>query len=151
MQRPEIKYIQTSFNVNYPQYEMTLNVERASQLGVSVSSILSVLQNYVGGVYTTDFTKYGKQFRVMVQALPEDRADVSSLDGLYVKTATGTMAPVSQFVSLERTFGPQSVNRYNLFTSVAMNGANNEGYSTGDALKAVEEVAAQTFGNELRC
>lgn len=146
MQRPEIKYIQTSFNVNYPQYEMTLNVERASQLGVSVSSILSVLQNYVGGVYTTDFTKYGKQFRVMVQALPEDRADVSSLDGLYVKTATGTMAPVSQFVSLERTFGPQSVNRYNLFTSVAMNGANNEGYSTGDALKAVEEVAAQTLG-----
>ncbi|MDO5608115.1 MAG: efflux RND transporter permease subunit [Capnocytophaga sp.] len=145
MQRPEIQYVQTSFNVNYPQYEMTLDVERASQSGVSVSSILSVLQNYIGGVYARDFTKYGKQFRVMVQALPDSRKDVQSLDGLMIKTATGDMAPVSQFVTLERTFGPQSVNRYNLFTSVAMTGANAPGYSTGDALKAFDEVAAEVL------
>lgn len=144
-QRPEIQYVQTSFNVNYPQYQLSMNVERAAQSGVSVASILSVLQNYIGGLYATDFTKYGKQFRVMVQALPNDRKDLQSLDGLMVKTSNGTMAPVSQFVTLERTFGPQSINRYNLFTSVALTGANAEGYSTGDALKAVQEVAAETL------
>lgn len=144
-QRPEIQYVQTSFNVNYPQYELSMNVERAAQSGVSVANILSVLQNYIGGLYATDFTKYGKQFRVMVQALPNDRKDLQSLDGLMVKTSNGTMAPVSQFITLERTFGPQSINRYNLFTSVALTGANAEGYSTGDALKAVQEVAAETL------
>lgn len=144
-QRPEIQYVQTSFNVNYPQYQLSMNVERAAQSGVSVTSLLSVLQNYIGGLYATDFTKYGKQFRVMVQALPNDRKDLQSLDGLMVKTSNGTMAPISQFVTLERVFGPQSINRYNLFTSVALTGANAEGYSTGDALKAVQEVAAETL------
>ena len=143
--RPEIQYVQTSFNVNYPQYQLEINVERAAQSGISVSSILSTLQNYIGGLYATDFTKYGKQYRVMVQALPDDRKDLKSLDGLTVRASDGKMAPVSQFVTLQRTFGPQSVNRYNLFTSVALTGANAEGYSTGDAIKAVQEVAAQTL------
>ncbi|MDO5615236.1 MAG: efflux RND transporter permease subunit [Cruoricaptor ignavus] len=147
MQRPEILYVQNSFNVNYPQYQMSIDVERATQSGVPVSSILSTLQNYIGGFYATDFTKYGKQFRVMVQALPENRKDVNSLDILTVKTSSGEMTPLSEFVKLERTFGPQSVNRYNLFTSVALSGANAEGYSTGDALKAVEEVAAEVLGS----
>ena len=143
--RPEIQYVQTSFNVNYPQYQLEINVERAAQSGISVSSILSTLQNYIGGLYATDFTKYGKQYRVMVQALPDDRKDLKSLDGLTVRASDGKMAPISQFVTLQRTFGPQSVNRYNLFTSVALTGANAEGYSTGDAIKAVQEVAAQTL------
>lgn len=141
--RPEIQYVQTSFNVNYPQYELSINVERAAQSGISVNSILSVLQNYIGGLYATDFTKYGKQFRVMIQSLPEDRKDLQSLDKLMVRTASGQMAPVSQFVHLTRVFGPQSINRYNLFTSVSLSGANAEGYSTGDAIRAVEEVAAE--------
>ena len=145
MKRPEIQYVQTSFNVNYPQYELSMNVERASQSGISVSTLLATLQNYIGGLYATDFTKYGKQFRVMVQALPDDRKDIQSLDKLMVRTSNGEMAPVSQFITLERVFGPQSVNRYNLFTSVNLTGANAEGYSTGDALKAVEEVAADTL------
>ena len=141
--RPEIQYVQTSFNVNYPQYELSINVERAAQSGISVNSILSVLQNYIGGLYATDFTKYGKQFRVMIQSLPEDRKDLQSLDKLMVRTSSGQMAPVSQFVHLTRVFGPQSINRYNLFTSVSLSGANAEGYSTGDAIRAVEEVAAE--------
>lgn len=141
--RPEIQYVQTSFNVNYPQYELSINVERAAQSGISVNSILSVLQNYIGGLYATDFTKYGKQFRVMIQSLPEDRKDLQSLDKLMIRTASGQMAPVSQFVHLTRVFGPQSINRYNLFTSVSLSGANAEGYSTGDAIRAVEEVAAE--------
>lgn len=103
------------------------------------------MQGYIGGVYATDFTKYGKQFRVMVQALPENRNAAESLSTYFVKTSSGTMAPLSQFVTLERAFGPQSVGRYNLFTSASISGSNAAGFSTGDAIKAVEEVAAQTL------
>ena len=144
-QRPEIQYAQTSFNVDYPQYQMDINVERAMQSGVAVSTILSTLQNYIGGYYATDFTLYGKQYRVMVQALPEARKDLNSLNSLYVKTSNGDMAPISEFVTLNRTFGAQSLSRYNLFTSVAVSAQNNPAYSSGDAIKAVEEVAAQTL------
>ena len=143
--RPEVKYAQTSFNTNYPQYQMDINVERAMQSGISVSEILSALQNYIGGYYATDFTLYGKQFRVMVQALPEDRKDVNSLNGMFIRTGSGEMAPLSEYVTMQRVFGPQAISRYNLYTSVDISAANNEGYSTGDVVKAVEEVAAQTL------
>ena len=143
--RPEVKYAQTSFNTNYPQYQMDINVERAMQSGISVSSVLSTLQNYIGGYYATDFTLYGKQFRVMVQALPEDRKDVNSLNGMFIRTGSGEMAPLSEYVTMQRVFGPQAISRYNLYTSVDISAANNEGYSTGDVVKAVEEVAAQTL------
>jgi multidrug resistance protein, acrB/acrD family len=143
--RPEVKYAQTSFNTNYPQYQMDINVERAMQSGISVSEILSALQNYIGGYYATDFTLYGKQFRVMVQALPEDRKDVNSLNGMFIRTSSGDMAPLSEYVTMQRVFGPQAISRYNLYTSVDISAANNEGYSTGDVVKAVEEVAAQTL------
>lgn len=143
MQRPEIQFAQTSFNTNYPQYEMVIDVPRAKETGVSVSDILSTMQGYVGGVYAADFTKYGKQFRVMVQAFPDARNEPSDLSSIFVKTASGQMAPISQFVTMEKTFGPKSVERYNLFTSVSMSGSNNPGYSTGDAIRAVQEVAAE--------
>jgi multidrug resistance protein, acrB/acrD family len=145
--RPEVQYAQTSFNIDYPQYQLDINVERAMQSGIAVSTILSTLQNYIGGYYATDFTLYGKQFRVMVQALPEDRKDVNSLNNLFVKTGTGEMAPISEYVTLNRVFGPQAISRYNLYTSVDISAANNEGYSTGDVVKAVEEVAAQTLNS----
>nr|WP_314560524.1 efflux RND transporter permease subunit [uncultured Capnocytophaga sp.] len=145
--RPEIQFAQTSFNVNYPQYQMDINVERTMQSGITVSTILSTLQNYIGGFYATDFTLYGKQYRVMVQALPNARKDINSLNSLYVKTSNGEMAPISEFVTLERTFGAQSLSRYNLFTSVAISAQNNPAYSTGDAIKAVEEVAAQSLNS----
>jgi len=147
MKRPEIQYVQTSFNTNYPQYQMDINVERAMQSGISVSSILSTLQNYIGGFYATDFTLYGKQYRVMVQSLPESRKDIKSLNGLFVRAGNGEMSPISEFVTLNRVFGPQSLSRYNLFTSVSISANNNPGYSTGDAVKAVEEVAAQTLNS----
>lgn len=141
MQRPEIEFAQTPFNTKYPQYEMEVDVARAEESGVGVSSILSVMQGYIGGVYAADFTKYGKQFRVMVQALPEARMDIESLNELMVKTGSGVMAPITQFVKMERVYGPQSVNRFNLFTSVKVTGANAQGYSTGDAIDALQEVA----------
>jgi len=143
MERPEIEFAQTPFNTKYPQYEMNINVAKAEESGVGVSNILSAMQGYIGGVYAADFTKYGKQFRVMVQALPESRVDVNSLNQLMVRTASGQMAPISQFVSLERVFGPQSVNRFNLFTSVKITGSNAPGYSTGDAIAALQEVAQE--------
>ena len=145
--RPEVQYAQTSFNTDYPQYQMDINVERAMQSGIAVSTILSTLQNYIGGYYATDFTLYGKQFRVMVQALPQDRKDVNSLNNLFVKTGTGEMAPISEYVTLNRVFGPQAISRYNLYTSVDISAAPNEGYSTGDVVKAVEEVASQSLNS----
>src|SRR5690606_31157498 len=145
MQRPEIQFASTSFNTNYPQYEMVVNVPRAKESGVTLNSILSTMQGYVGGIYSSDFTKYGKQFRVMIQALPDDRKSPENLNSIFVKTASGAMAPISQFVSLEKSFGPQSLERYNLFTSVAINGSSNPGFSTGDAIRAVQEVAAENL------
>ncbi|HRN72425.1 MAG TPA: efflux RND transporter permease subunit [Ginsengibacter sp.] len=141
MKRPEVQFAQTSFNTQYPQYQMDINVPRASEAGVSISNIFSTMQGYIGGVYTADFSKYGKQYRVMVQALPENRTDVNSLNSIYVRTAKGEMAPISQFVTLKRVYGPQSVTRFNLFSSVDITGAVNPGYSTGDALNALREVA----------
>lgn len=143
MKRPEVQFASTSFNTNFPQYQMVIDVPKAKDVGVSVSSILSAMQGYVGGIYSSDFTKYGKQFRVMIQALPEDRAQSQDLSKFYVRTASGAMAPLSQFVTLERSFGPQTIERYNLFTSVGISGAQNPGYSTGDAIVAVQETAAQ--------
>ncbi|MBO9591937.1 MAG: efflux RND transporter permease subunit [Niabella sp.] len=145
MKRPEIQFAQTSFNTKYPQYEMVINVPKASEAGVSVSSLLSTMQGYIGGIYAADFTKYGKQYRVMVQALPEARMDANSLNSFFIKTGSGQMAPVSQFVTLERVYGPQSVTRFNLFSSADLTGATNPGYSTGDAIKAVQEVAQTTL------
>ena len=101
------------------------------------------MQGYIGGVYAADFTKYGKQFRVMVQAFPDARNEPSDLSSIFVKTASGQMAPISQFVTMEKTFGPKSVERYNLFTSISISGSNNPGFSTGDAIRAVQEVAAE--------
>lgn len=145
MKRPEIEFAQTSFNTKYPQYQMEINVPLAKQKGISVNSILETMQGYIGGIYSADFTKYGKQFRVMVQALPENRESAESLNQLYVKTNQGAMAPISQFVTLKKTYGPQSVGRYNLFTSVKITGANAAGYSSGDAIAAVQQVAGETL------
>lgn len=147
-ERPEIQFAQTSFNTNYPQYEMVIDVPRAKETGVSISDILSTMQGYIGGVYAADFTKYGKQFRVMVQAFPENRNEPSDLNSISVRTASGQMTPISQFVTMEKTFGPKSVERYNLFTSISISGSNNPGYSTGDAIKAVQEVAAEKLPSD---
>ncbi len=145
MQRPEIMYTQTSLNTNFPQYEITVNVERAKESGVSVSEIFSTLQGYIGGLYAADFTRFGKQYRVFVQASPEDRMDEQSLNQMFVRTESGQMTPVTQFVKLERVYGPNSINRFNLFTSANITGAVNPGFSTGDAINAIDEVSKSTL------
>ncbi|WP_407557197.1 efflux RND transporter permease subunit [Winogradskyella sp. 4-2091] len=147
MSHPEIKYATSAFNTSYPQYEMEVNVPLAKEKGVSVTSIFSTLQGYIGGIYASDFSRFGKQFRVYIQALPEDRADESALNSMYVRTDTGEMTPITQFVTLKRVYGPQSVTRFNLFNSTMISGATNDGFSTGDAIRVIEEEVAKLPSN----
>ncbi|MCG1035119.1 efflux RND transporter permease subunit [Polaribacter sargassicola] len=147
MSHPEIQYAQSAFNTNYPQYEMKVNVPLAKEKGVEVSSIFSTLQGYIGGIYASDFSRFGKQFRVYIQALPEDRADVNALNSMYVRTNAGEMAPIAEFVSLERVYGPQAVTRFNLLNSTSITGATNQGFSTGDAIRVIEEEVAKLPSN----
>lgn len=143
--RPEIQYAATSFSPNYPQYQIDLNVPAIKKSGLTVSEVLSTMQGYYGGVYASNFNKFGKQYRVMYQAEPEYRSDPESLNKVMVRNNQGVMAPISQFVSFKKVLGPQTVNRFNLFTSVKVTGAPAPGYSTGDAIKVVEEVAQQSL------
>lgn len=147
MQEPEIGFASNSFSTNFPQLELDIDVARAKDAGITVNEILATLQGYIGGFYASDFTRFGKQYRVFVQALPEDRANVESLNSIYVKTGNGEMAPISQFVTLERVYGPQTVNRFNLFNSVTVNGSAAPGFSSGNAIDAIERVAADNLPN----
>jgi HAE1 family hydrophobic/amphiphilic exporter-1 len=143
MQRPEIQYAITNFNPGFPQYQMDINVERAKDAGVSVSDIFNTMQGYYGGLYTTDFNRFGKQFRVMIQAKPEARADEKSINNIYVRNGEGKMIAISQFIDFKKIYGPEAVSRFNMLKAVNVNGKSKPGYSSGDAIKAIEEVAAQ--------
>lgn len=143
MKRPEIQYAITNFNPNFPQYQMDVNVERAKDAGVEISTIFNTMQGYYGGLYTTDFNKFGKQYRVMIQAKPEDRANLESVNNIYVVNNSGQKVAISQFVDFKRIYGPESVSRFNMLKSVNVNGKSNPGFSSGDAIKAVQEVAAE--------
>ncbi len=141
--RPEIQYAMTSFNPNFPQYQIDINLEKIKDAGLTVSEIFNTLQGYYGGLYTTDFNKFGKQYRVMVQAKPEDRATPETLNSIFVRNNENESVAISQFVSLKRIYGPEFVSRYNLLKSISVTGKANPGYSTGDAINAINEVAAQ--------
>ena len=140
--RPEIQTAQTSYNPKYPQYMIHVDVAKCKQAGISPRIILSTLQGYYGGLYASNFNAYGKLFRVMVQASPECRMTPESFNSVYVRTPSG-MAPVNEFCSLERVYGPTNISRFNLFTAINVTATVAGGYSTGEAIKAVEEVAEQ--------
>ncbi len=144
-QRPEIQYAATGFDAGYPQYMMNINVAKVKEAGVSVSDLLATMQGYFGGIYASNFNEFGKQYRVMVQGDAKFRNDPQSLNNIFVKNANGTMAPISAFVTMTKIFGPQTISRFNLFTSISVTGRPKPGYSSGDAIKAVEEVAAKTL------
>ena len=142
--RPEFSRALTTYNPNYPQYMVDVDVAKAKQAGTSPAAILSVLQGYYGGMYASNFNAYGKLFRVMIQGTAESRVDEASLNNVYVRT-TGGMSPVSEFCSLKRVYGPSNITRFNLFTSIAVNATPADGYSSGQAIKAAEEVASQVL------
>lgn len=144
-QRPEIMYATSPFNIGFPEMEVNVNVAKCKDAGVSVNTVLNTLQGYFGGIYASDINRFGKQYRVMLQSHPDYRAKESDINKIFVRTDKGAMAPISEFVTLKKTYGPEFLNRFNLFTSTTVTGAPNAGYSSGDAIKAIEEVAAQTL------
>ncbi|UAB85151.1 efflux RND transporter permease subunit [Zunongwangia sp. SCSIO 43204] len=147
MSHPEIQYAQSAFNTNYPQYQMDINIPLAKQTGVTISDIFATIQGYVGGIYAADFSRFGKQYRVYIQAYPNERADKDDLNKMFVRTETGDMSPLSEYVSLERVYGPQSVTRFNLFNSTTLNVAMNPGFSSGDGINIVESEASKLANN----
>lgn len=142
--RLEFSRALTTYNPNYPQYMVDVDVAKAKQAGTSPAAILSVLQGYYGGMYASNFNAYGKLFRVMIQGTAESRMSESGLSNIYVRTASG-MAPVSEFCSLKRVYGPSNIARFNLFTSISVTATPADGYSSGQAIQAAEEVAKQVL------
>ena len=141
-ERPEIAQASTSFNPTYPQYMVEIDAAKCKQAGVSPSDILTTLQGYFGGIYASNFNRFGKLYRVMVQARPELRMDKESLNNIKIRNGK-EMAPITQFINLERVYGPDLIKRFNLFTSILVNGSPAPGYSSGQAIQAIEETAEQ--------
>ena len=139
-QRPEIQVAMTSYNPNYPQYMVNVDVAKCKQAGISPSTVLSTLQGYYGGLYASNFNSYGKIYRVMVQSEASERSTLDTFQKIYVRT-DGGMAPVTAFCTLEKIYGPSSVNHFNLFTSIDVSVMPMDGYSTGNVLQAIAEVA----------
>jgi hydrophobic/amphiphilic exporter-1 (mainly G- bacteria), HAE1 family len=141
MKRPEIAYAFTTFNTGNPQYMLDVNEEKAKQLGISISELLGTLQVYYGSSFASDFNRFGKFYRVIVQADVPYRAEPSTLNNVFVKNNLGEMVPVNTVVSLQKVYGPETVTRNNLFNAVTINGMAKPGFSSGDAIKAIQEVA----------
>ncbi|SFB79798.1 hydrophobic/amphiphilic exporter-1, HAE1 family [Flexibacter flexilis DSM 6793] len=141
--RPEIASAFTIFDVSFPQYTLLLDLDKAAQKGVTVSNAMGSLQTMLGSEYATNFIRFGQMYKVMVQALPEYRAKPEDLLKLYVKNDREEMVPLSAFVTLEKTYGPDQITRYNMFPSAELNGEGKQGVSSGDVLKAVQETARE--------
>ena len=142
--RPEFQMAMTSYNPNYPQYMVNVDVAKCKQVGITPTAVLTTLQGYFGGLYASNFNSYGKLYRVMIQGSPETRMTPESMNSIYVRTPAG-MSPVQEFCRMERVYGPMNINRFNLFTSINVTGTVADGYSTGEALQAVQEVAAEVL------
>lgn len=140
-ERPEIGAAYTSFSINFPQYSVDVDAAKCKRAGVSPNDVLSTLSGYYGGSYASNFNRFTKLYRVLIQASPEYRMDKESLNNIFVRNESGEMAPIGQFVTLKKVYGAESVSRFNLFSSIAINGSAASGYSSGDAIRAVKEVA----------
>ena len=150
--RPEIKSAQSTFNPNFPQYMIDIDAAACKKVGISPSDILATMQGYYGGLYASNFNRFGKMYRVMVQADPALRTNLESLKNIKVRNGS-EMAPITQFVSIKKVYGPDIISRFNMYTSIKVMVAPADGYTSGQALKAIEEVAGTTlpagFGYEL--
>jgi HAE1 family hydrophobic/amphiphilic exporter-1 len=144
-QRPEIQMAYSTFNPAFPQYMIDIDVAKTKKAGIGPSTILTTLQGYYGGMYISNFNDFGKLYRVMMQAAPESRVSPETLNSIKVRVGDGTMTPITDFMSLHRVYGPELIKRFNMYTAISINGSPKPGYSSGDAIKAIEEVAAQTL------
>ena len=150
--RPEVQVAMTSYNPNYPQYMIDVDVAKCKQAGISPSTVLTTLQGYYGGLYASNFNAYGKLYRVMIQGDVESRMKPEGLNNIFVRTPAG-MAPVNEFCSLNRVYGPANINRFNLFTCINANVTPNDGFSSGEVINAIAEVSKdvlpQGYGYEF--
>ena len=144
-QRPEIAMAYSTFDVRYPQWTVEVDAAKCKRAGITPDAVLSTLSGYYGGQYVSNFNRFSKVYRVMIQADPQFRLDETSLDNAFVRMSNGEMAPLSQFVTLTRSYGAESLSRFNMYNSIAVNAMPADGYSTGDAIKAVQETAVQSL------
>lgn len=151
--RPEISRAQTTFNPNFPQYQLDIDAAACKKAGISPSDILMTMQGYYGGLYASNFNRFGKMYRVMIQAERDATKNLESLNRIKVRGSNGEMAPITQFVSLKKVYGPDVISRFNLYTSIKVMVAPGAGYTSGQALQAIAEVAKENlpagFGYEL--
>ena len=143
-QRPEIAAARTSFNPTFPQYMIDIDAAKCKQAGISPRDILTTLQGYYGGLYASNFNSFGKLYRVMIQADPSARISPETLNQIKVRNGS-EMAPITQFMSLRKVYGPDNIDRFNMYTSMSVNGSVAAGYSSGEAIQAIREVAAETL------
>jgi hydrophobe/amphiphile efflux-1 (HAE1) family protein len=143
--RPEIQSAMTSFDTRFPQYMVNVDAAKCKRMNVSPSDVLNVLSSYIGGNYASNINRFSKLYRVMIQASPEFRLDIQSLNNLYVRSSDGNMLSASQFVTLKKVYGPETLTRFNLFSSILVSASAASGHSSGDAIKAVKEVSKQTL------
>lgn len=143
--RPEIGRATTSFDTKFPQYLVEVDAARCKRNGVSPADVLSTLSGYIGGNYASNMNRFSKLYRVMVQAPPEFRLDTESLNSIFVRNDTGQMSPISQYLKLTRVYGSEVLTRFNLFSAIQVNGTPATGYSSGQAIKAIQEVAAHAL------
>ncbi len=144
-QRPEVARAQTSFSIKFPQYLVDVDAATCERNGVSPNDVLSAISGYIGGSYSSNMNKFSKLYRVVMQASIDQRLDLNSLENIYVRNSSGDMTPVAQYVKIEKVYGAQALSRYNLFPSISVNGTPEEGYSSGQAIAAVEQVARETL------
>lgn len=145
VKRPEIARAQTNFNSNYPQYRVEVDAAKCKRNGVSPVELLRTLGTYVGGSYSSNINRFSKLYRVMLQAPAEGRINEESLKNIFVRNNAGDMSPINNYITLTRVYGAESLTRFNLFQSIAINGAPADGYSSGQAIAAIKEVARQTL------
>lgn len=143
-ERPEIAAARTSFNPNYPQYMVDIDVAKCKEAGLTPNLLLTTLQGYYGGLYASNFNRFGKLYRVMIQADANFRVNPETLNQIMVRNGK-EMAPITQFITLRKIYGPDNIKRFNMFTAMSVNGSPADGYSSGQAIKAIEEVAAETL------
>ena len=143
--RPEINSAKTSFNPNFPQYMIDIDAAACKKAGISPSDILSTMQGYYGGLYASNFNRFGKMYRVMIQSDPLSRKNLESLKNVKVRNNQGEMAPIAQFISVEKVYGPDIISRFNLYTSMKVMVAPASGYTSGQALAALAEVAQENL------
>ena len=142
---PRLRGVTSGFNPNFPQYLLKVDLDKAAKLGVDVNESMETLQSYIGSFYSSNFIRFGQMYKVMLQASPEYRMDPDDVYRLFAKNRDGNMVPYSNFLTMERIFGPSQITRYNMFTSSLITGEAEVGVSSGEVIQAVEEIAKETL------